>query len=175
MLKNLLERNENIDSHIYDGSLSINEREILLDKYVQKTKLIVKDGKPTIVKSVVPKVLIIQIKSGGVGLNLQQFNNVIILSPDWNPSNEIQAIARAHRIGQKKQVIVHKISLFANKEFFKNKADYFDTIDEYILNKQKEKRNLMAELLKDPLLQYREMQMEYNKISEEELVEMFKD
>ena len=60
--------------------------------------------------------MIIQIKAGGVGLNLQQFNNVFIMAPDWNPANEIQAIARAHRLGQKKKVNVNKYTLVYNKQ-----------------------------------------------------------
>lgn len=47
-----------------------------------------------------PNVLFIQLKAGGVGLNLQMYTSAIITSPDWNPANEIQAIARIHRLGQ---------------------------------------------------------------------------
>ena len=53
--------------------------------------------------------MIIQIQCGGVGLNLQMFNKVYIVTPDWNPSNEIQAIARCHRIGQTSDVEVIKL------------------------------------------------------------------
>lgn len=48
--------------------------------------------------------LVIQIRAGGVGLNLQAASRVYITSPDWNPVVELQAIARAHRINQRKRV-----------------------------------------------------------------------
>lgn len=44
-------------------------------------------------------------RAGGVGINLATADTVIILDPDWNPHQDIQAIARAHRIGQKKKVL----------------------------------------------------------------------
>ena len=44
------------------------------------------------------------INAGGTGLNLENFNTVYFTSPSWNPSLKDQAIARAHRIGQKNQV-----------------------------------------------------------------------
>lgn len=52
-------------------------------------------------------VLIIQIQTGCEGLNLQKnFSEIYFVSPHWNPSVEDQAIARCHRIGQKKEVDV---------------------------------------------------------------------
>jgi SNF2 family DNA or RNA helicase len=54
-------------------------------------------------------VFVIQIKTGGVGLNLQEATRVYIMGPSWNPATELQAIARAHRNGQKKHVTVKKL------------------------------------------------------------------
>lgn len=45
-------------------------------------------------------VFIIQIKSGGQGLNLQEATRVYITGPSWNPATELQAIGRSHRTGQ---------------------------------------------------------------------------
>ena len=53
-------------------------------------------------------VLILQIKTGNEGLNLQNYNEVYFVTPDWNPQTEEQAIARCHRIGQKKEVFVFR-------------------------------------------------------------------
>lgn len=53
-------------------------------------------------------ILIIQIKCGGVGLNIQCANHVYIMAPSWNPSTELQAIGRCHRTGQTKEVYVKK-------------------------------------------------------------------
>lgn len=51
---------------------------------------------------------LISLKAGGVGLNLTQADYVFIIDPWWNPAAEAQAIARAHRIGQNKQVIAYR-------------------------------------------------------------------
>jgi SNF2 family DNA or RNA helicase len=53
-------------------------------------------------------VFLISIKAGGTGLNLTQADYVFIIDPWWNPAVEEQAIARAHRIGQKNSVMVYR-------------------------------------------------------------------
>jgi SNF2 family DNA or RNA helicase len=53
------------------------------------------------------EVLILQIQTGCEGLNLQEnYSEIYFVSPHWNPAIEDQAIARCHRIGQKKTVYV---------------------------------------------------------------------
>eukprot|EP00961_Rhodomonas_salina_P275190 3717720-Rhodomonas_salina.1 len=47
--------------------------------------------------------------TGGLGLNLQAANRVILFDSDWNPQADIQAMDRAHRIGQKKEVTVYRL------------------------------------------------------------------
>ena len=54
-------------------------------------------------------VLISQIEAGGVGLNIQAASVVILTEPQWKPSTEVQAIARAHRMGQIRTVQVHRL------------------------------------------------------------------
>ena len=49
-------------------------------------------------------VILMSLKAGGEGLNLQEANHVLVLEPWWNPQVEMQAIQRAHRIGQTKDV-----------------------------------------------------------------------
>ncbi len=53
--------------------------------------------------------MVLSIKAGGVGLNLTAANHVIHFDRWWNPAVENQATDRAFRIGQKKNVIVHKL------------------------------------------------------------------
>lgn len=52
---------------------------------------------------------LISLKAGGVGLNLTSADTVILLDPWWNPAMEAQAIGRAHRHGQTKNVTVFKL------------------------------------------------------------------
>ena len=92
-----------------------------------------------------PQILLIQIKAGGVGLNLQSYNRVYITSPDWNPANEDQAIARSWRMGQNKKVYVKRIVL--------NDIDEkTSVIDSRILSIQENKRELQSKLLQDESL-----------------------
>ncbi|MCU4164625.1 DEAD/DEAH box helicase [Carboxylicivirga caseinilyticus] len=54
------------------------------------------------------RIFLISLKAGGVGLNLVEADYVFVLNPWWNPAAEAQAINRAHRIGQTKNVFVYK-------------------------------------------------------------------
>ena len=57
-------------------------------------------------------VLILQIQTGCEGLNLQEhYSEVYFVSPNWNPAVEEQAVARCHRIGQKKNVNVYRFEM----------------------------------------------------------------
>jgi SNF2 family DNA or RNA helicase len=53
-------------------------------------------------------VFLVQIKAGGVGLNLTVADYVFIIDPWWNPAVEEQAVNRTHRIGQDKNVMVYR-------------------------------------------------------------------
>ncbi|GHT50408.1 helicase [Bacteroidia bacterium] len=71
----------------------------------------------------------ISLKAGGTGLNLTAADYVFIIDPWWNPAAEMQALSRAHRIGQDKKVMVYR--------FISN-----DSIEEKILHLQNEKSQL---------------------------------
>ena len=75
------------------------------------------------------RIFLISLKAGGVGLNLVEADYVFMLNPWWNPAAEAQAVNRAHRIGQTKNVFVYK--------FLAN-----ETIEEKIANLQKKKQKL---------------------------------
>lgn len=79
---------------------------------------------------------LISLKAGGVGLNLTQADYVFIIDPWWNPAAEAQAIARAHRIGQNKQVIAYR---FITQ----------NSIEEKILRLQDDKRKLAETFITD--------------------------
>ncbi len=54
-------------------------------------------------------VFLISLKAGGVGLTLTEADYVFVLDPWWNPAVEAQAVDRAHRIGQKRPVMVYRL------------------------------------------------------------------
>ena len=56
-----------------------------------------------------PPVMLVSLKAGGTGLNLTAADHVFMLDPWWNPAVEDQAADRAHRIGQTRPVIVHRL------------------------------------------------------------------
>jgi len=77
---------------------------------------------------------LISLKSGGFGLNLTEAGYVFILDPWWNPAAEMQALSRAHRIGQDKKVFVYR---FISK----------DSIEEKIMGLQFYKSQLSDSIL----------------------------
>lgn len=89
-------------------------------------------------------VFLIQIKAGGVGLNLQTATRVYITCPAWNPATEIQAICRAHRNGQTGKVIVKKM-IYAE-------VDGLPSIEQSIIDLQGHKAAVCADVLKDERL-----------------------
>ncbi|MEZ6052859.1 MAG: SNF2-related protein [Planctomycetaceae bacterium] len=79
-------------------------------------------------------VFLISLKAGGLGLNLTAAEYVYLLDPWWNPAVEAQAIDRAHRVGQTKQV-------FAYRLICRN------TVEEKIIELQAKKRKLADAIL----------------------------
>jgi SNF2 family DNA or RNA helicase len=53
--------------------------------------------------------LVSQIEAGGLGINLQAAQVVILMEAQFKPSSEWQAIARVHRMGQSRSVMVHRL------------------------------------------------------------------
>ena len=77
---------------------------------------------------------LISLKAGGVGLNLTGADTVILVDLWWNPAVEAQAIGRAHRIGQERNVEVYRMITRG-------------TIEEKIQELQESKRNLVSTIL----------------------------
>ena len=78
-----------------DGSTPVAKRQELVDSFNEQ-------------KSYIP-FMVLSLKAGGTGLNLTRASHVIHFDRWWNPAVENQATDRAYRIGQDKNVIVHKI------------------------------------------------------------------
>ncbi|XP_050237936.1 ATP-dependent helicase BRM [Mercurialis annua] len=68
-------------------------------------------------------IFLLSIRAAGRGLNLQSADTVIIYDPDPNPKNEEQAVARAHRIGQKREVKVIYMEAVVDKISSHQKED----------------------------------------------------
>ena len=78
------------------GSVSSSQRQNIVDEFTNSPK---------------PLALVGQIQAAGTGLNIQAASVVILCEPQIKPSLEVQAIARAHRMGQVRKVQVHRLIL----------------------------------------------------------------
>lgn len=108
-----------IDYYRLDGKTSVERRSEIVKAFsAQNGKL---KG---------PRVLLLSLKVGGVGLNLTAANHAHILDPWWNPSVEEQAADRIHRLGQRRPVHIHRYIVK-------------DSIEERMLALQEQKRELM--------------------------------
>ncbi|XP_023590646.1 transcription termination factor 2-like [Trichechus manatus latirostris] len=81
-----------------------------------------------------PQVMLISLLAGGVGLNLTGGNHLFLLDMHWNPSLEDQACDRIYRVGQQKDVVIHR---FVCER----------TVEEKILQLQEKKKNLAKQVL----------------------------
>ena len=79
-----------------DGSVQQKERQAAIDRF--------QTGGPSEAVA-----FLLTTKAGGVGINLTAADTVIIFDSDWNPQNDLQGMARCHRIGQTNQVCVYRL------------------------------------------------------------------
>jgi len=102
---------------VINGAVPVEERQNIVDTF---------EAAPA------GSVLAAQIQSGGTGLNIQSASVVILCEPQYKPSTENQAIGRAHRMGQTRDVLVYRL-LCPNTvdermiEIIENKQAEFDT------------------------------------------------
>ena len=79
-------------------------------------------------------IFLLSTRAGGLGLNLQTADTVIIFDSDWNPQMDLQAQDRAHRIGQKKEVLVLRfITNTPIEEAILQKAAFKMNLDELFI------------------------------------------
>ena len=81
--------------HRLDGRMPAMEKQKRIDEFNAK-------GSPYFA-------FLLSTRSGGVGINLATADTVIIMDPDFNPHQDMQASSRAHRIGQKNKVLVFQL------------------------------------------------------------------
>ncbi|MBR0154265.1 MAG: DEAD/DEAH box helicase, partial [Lachnospiraceae bacterium] len=79
---------------VINGAVPVEERQSIVDAFEQAPA---------------GSVLAAQIQSGGTGLNIQSASVVILCEPQYKPSTENQAIGRAHRMGQTRDVLVYRL------------------------------------------------------------------
>ena len=106
----------NTEPLFFHGSLTVPQREELINKFQNDDDT---------------KVMILSLKAGGTGLNLTKATNVIHYDLWWNPAVEDQATDRTYRIGQDKNVMVHRmitLGTFEEKidEMLKSKKELAD-------------------------------------------------
>jgi SNF2 family DNA or RNA helicase len=119
MLECLGERG--INALKFDGSMTKEQRETTLYNFRNTSGI---------------HALVIQIQAGGIGLNLQCATRVYITSPTWNPTHELQAICRSHRLGQEQVVKCFRLIIE-------------DTIEERMMEIQNRKLALISDALGD--------------------------
>jgi SNF2 family DNA or RNA helicase len=128
ILEAYLEKSAAIQSvYKYDGRMSMDVKEATIETTRNE---VLENGKHS--------VLLLQLHSGGVGLNLQHFSKIIFLSPWWTAALMDQAIGRAVRIGQTERVEVTHMVL---------KEEMTLNIDQYMMEAAERKRGLCAKIL----------------------------
>jgi hypothetical protein len=79
-------------------------------------------------------IFILSTRAGGLGLNLQTADTVIIFDSDWNPQMDLQAQDRAHRIGQSKEVrVLRLITVSSVEEKILERANFKLDMDQKII------------------------------------------
>lgn len=118
-----------ITSERIDGSMDESERSRVIDRFKRE------DGSD---------VLLLTTKVGGLGLNLPVANIVIFVENSWNPTEDMQAMDRAHRLGQRRQVTVFNLITDG-------------TIEVKIMNTQKRKRKVIDTIINADNASFRQM------------------
>ncbi len=115
LLVNHIKYEFNIPVGCIDGRLSIDDRQPLIDEFSSLRGA---------------AVLVMNPKAAGTGLNITAANHVIHYNLEWNPATEDQASARAHRRGQEKSVMIHRLY-------------YLNTVEE-VINERLESKRVLA-------------------------------
>ncbi|KAM9936058.1 hypothetical protein OXX80_004387 [Metschnikowia pulcherrima] len=116
-------KQNNIEFLRYDGSMNIDDKNRTISEFYKGT----------------PRVLLISLKAGNVGLTLTCASHVVIMDPFWNPYVEDQAMDRAHRFGQERPVKVYRLLI-------KN------SVEDRIMDLQQRKKELIGSALDENAL-----------------------
>ncbi|KAI9475140.1 DNA repair protein rhp26, partial [Coemansia mojavensis] len=122
ILERMVSEMPNLEYRRMDGMTPIQRRAPLVDEFNTSKSIFV---------------FLLTTKVGGLGINLTGADRVILFSPDWNPSSDMQARERAWRLGQSRNVAVYRLMTAG-------------TIEEKIYNRQIYKQFLSNKILEDP-------------------------
>lgn len=100
----------------FDGSMDLKERNAAVTSFANDPEC---------------KIMLVSLKAGNSGLNLVAASHIIMFDPFWNPYIEDQAVDRAHRIGQVRDVFVHRLLIEG-------------TVEDRIVTLQDQKRELIS-------------------------------
>lgn len=117
-------KDANIHTLRIDGSTPTPTRQIYVDKFNRQHKW---------------QVFLISSKAASLGINLVAANRVILFDLDWNPCHDEQAVARAYRFGQQKEVFVYRMQTFG-------------TIEEHIFRLNVHKHGISSRVVDDKTL-----------------------
>ncbi|NUM31974.1 MAG: DEAD/DEAH box helicase [Bacteroidetes bacterium] len=123
---------EGLNYCYFDGSYSAAQRQSQVKIFQESSNI---------------SIFLVSLKAGGTGLTLTAADYVFIVDPWWNPSVELQAIDRTHRIGQTKKIFSYK---FISK----------NTVEEKILNLQNKKLHLASDLILAEESFYKKLEIE---------------
>jgi len=117
ILEKIIAHEFNLNPLFFHGSLNVKAREDLIQRFTNDIR---------------EKIMILSLKAGGLGLNLTSASNVVHYDLWWNPAVEDQATDRTYRIGQDKNVMVHRLITLATFEekidkIIKDKRELADT------------------------------------------------
>ncbi|CUS09085.1 unnamed protein product [Tuber aestivum] len=83
-------------------------------------------------------IFLLSTRAGGLGINLTAADTVILFDSDWNPQQDLQAQDRAHRIGQKRPVIIYRFATAATiEQSILEKADGKRRLEKLVIQKGK--------------------------------------
>ena len=94
-----------------DGTTEMVQRQVLMERFNSDEKIFV---------------FILSTRAGGIGVNLTGADTVIFYDSDWNPTMDVQAQDRCHRIGQTKDVHIYRYLFIIRKNFVELTYTFFE-------------------------------------------------
>ena len=118
-----------------DGAVKVADRQASIDRFNKDPSIFL---------------FLLSTRAGGLGVNLQTADTVIIFDSDWNPHSDLQALARAHRIGQRNKVMIYRLVARGTvEERVLQKAKKKLMLEEIVVSRMDKKYSMNKEELED--------------------------